>query len=185
MIAVESAFRSGSAAIRRAPADRGVVFFSIVGLSAPASPQASCSSTCSRFDWAGSRRSARRRPHRPLQHLALPAVALALTATGLVVKITRCVRRRAREGLRGPREPVDARAASCSDSSCGTPHVDRRRGLILAYARRSVLVEVTFVLPIGALLVDSATARTFRWCGARRRRRRRRPRNLVVDLLFR
>jgi len=99
-----------------------------------------------------------------LKHLVLPASALALTATGLVVKITRAsfVTELEKDYV------TFARARGISPSrvlfrfvlrNAATPIVTAA-GLILAYMLAgSVLVEVTFALPgIGALLVDSVTS---------------------------
>jgi peptide/nickel transport system permease protein len=99
-----------------------------------------------------------------LRHLVLPATALALTATGLVVKITRAAFVTELE-----KDYVTfARARGIPPSrvlfrfvlrNAATPIVTAA-GLILAYMLAgSVLVEVTFALPgIGALLVDSVTS---------------------------
>jgi peptide/nickel transport system permease protein len=154
------------AAIRRARlADRGVVFFSIVGLSAPAFATGILLLYvfAVRLGWFPAFGQGAGLTDR-LQHLALPAVALALTATGLVVKITRAafvdelekdyvVFARAR-GI-APRRVLFGFVLR----NAATPIVTAA-GLILAYMLAgSVLVEVTFALPgIGALLVDSVTA---------------------------
>jgi len=79
------------AAVRRAQlVDRGVVFFSIVGLSAPAFATGILLLYifAVRIGWFPAFGQGEGLTSR-LQHLVLPAVALALTATGLVVKITR------------------------------------------------------------------------------------------------
>ncbi|NUR78099.1 MAG: ABC transporter permease [Thermoleophilia bacterium] len=154
------------AAVRRAQlVDRSVVFFSIVGLSAPAFATGILllyvfAVRLSWFPAFGQGAGLADRLH----HLVLPAVALALTATGLVVKITRAafaeelqkdyvVFARAR-GIRPRRVLVGFVLRNAA-----TPIVTAA-GLILAYMLAgSVLVEVTFALPgIGALLVDSVSA---------------------------
>jgi peptide/nickel transport system permease protein len=154
------------AAIRRTRMlDRGIVFFSIVGLSAPAFATGILLLYlfAVRVNWfpafgQGTGFSDR------LRHLVLPAVALALTATGLVVKITRAafVEEIEKDYV------IFARARGISLwrvlfgfvlRNAATPIVTAA-GLILAYMLAgSVLVEVTFALPgIGALLVDSVNA---------------------------
>ncbi len=154
------------AAIKRARLfDRGIVFFSIVGLSAPAfaSGILLLYLFAIRLTWFPAFGQGGGGIDR-LKHLVLPAIALALTATGLVVKITRAAFA----------EELDkdyvtfARARGISPGrilsgivlrNAATPIVTAA-GLILAYMLAgSVLVEVTFALPgIGALLVDSVTA---------------------------
>jgi len=154
------------AAVRRAQlVDRGVVFFSIVGLSAPAFATGILLLYvfAVRLGWFPAFGQGEGAADR-LQHLVLPAVALALTATGLVVKITRAVFvdelqkdyvtfARAR-GIRPARVLFGFVLRNAA-----TPIVTAA-GLILAYMLAgSVLVEVTFALPgIGALLVDSVTS---------------------------
>lgn len=150
---------------RQRNVDRGVVFFSIVGLSAPAfaSGILLLYLFAVRVGWFPAFGQGEGLTGR-LHHLVLPAVALALTATGLVVKITRAAfvtelekdyvtfalargitMRRVLFGfvLRNAATPIVTAA-----------------GLILAYMLAgSVLVEVTFALPgTGALLVDSVQA---------------------------
>jgi peptide/nickel transport system permease protein len=155
------------AAVRRSTlVDRGIVFFSVVGLSAPAFASGILllyvfAIRVAWFPAFGQGAGVADRLH----HLVLPAVALALTATGLVVKITRAAfltelekdyvtfaRARGITPLRVLFRFVLRNAA--------TPIVTAA-GLILAYMLAgSVLVEVTFALPgIGALLVDSVTAK--------------------------
>jgi peptide/nickel transport system permease protein len=154
------------AAVRRAQlVDRGVVFFSIVGLSAPAFATGILLLYifAVRIGWFPAFGQGEGLTSR-LQHLVLPAVALALTATGLVVKITRAafvdelqkdyvVFARAR-GIRPARVLFGFVLRNAA-----TPIITAA-GLILAYMLAgSVLVEVTFALPgIGALLVDSVTS---------------------------
>jgi len=154
------------AAVRRAQlVDRGVVFFSIVGLSAPAFATGILLLYifAVRIGWFPAFGQGEGLTSR-LPHLVLPAVALALTATGLVVKITRAafvdelqkdyvVFARAR-GIRPARVLFGFVLRNAA-----TPIITAA-GLILAYMLAgSVLVEVTFALPgIGALLVDSVTS---------------------------
>ncbi|MDX6475976.1 MAG: peptide/nickel transport system permease protein [Gaiellaceae bacterium] len=154
------------AAIRRAQlVDRGVVFFSIVGLSAPAFATGILLLYlfAVRVNWFPAFGQGTGVADR-LRHLVLPALALALTATGLVVKITRAafVDELQKDYV------TFARARGIRPSrvlfgfvlrNAATPIVTAA-GLILAYMLAgSVLVEVTFALPgIGALLVDSVTS---------------------------
>jgi peptide/nickel transport system permease protein len=154
------------AAVRQAGlVDRGVVFLSVVGLSAPAFATGILLLYlfAVRVGWFPAFGQGAGFVDR-LHHLVLPAVALALTATGLVVKITRAafvdelhkdyvVFARAR-GIRPARVLFGFVLRNAA-----TPIVTAA-GLILAYMLAgSVLVEVTFALPgIGALLVDSVTA---------------------------
>jgi peptide/nickel transport system permease protein len=154
------------AAVRRTKiVDRGVVFFSVVGLSAPAfaSGVLLLYVFAVRLPWFPAFGQGAGFLDR-LKHLVLPASALALTATGLVVKITRAAFVTELE-----KDYVTfARARGISPSrvlfrfvlrNAATPIVTAA-GLILAYMLAgSVLVEVTFALPgIGALLVDSVTS---------------------------
>lgn len=98
-----------------------------------------------------------------LRHLALPAVALALTAVALVLKLTRA-------GMITALEQdyiVFARARGLSRSSVVVRYALRNSlvpiitaaGLVVAYMLvGAVLVEATFALPgVGSLLVDSVT----------------------------
>jgi peptide/nickel transport system permease protein len=154
------------AAVRRQRAvDRTVVFSSIVGLSAPAfatgilllyffAVRVGWFPAFGQGEGAGDR----------LRHLALPAVALALTATGLVVKITRAAFVHELEQdyvtfARARGIPQRRVLGAFVLRNAATPIVTAA-GLILAYMLAgSVLVEVTFALPgIGALLVDSVSA---------------------------
>jgi peptide/nickel transport system permease protein len=155
------------AAVRRQGVlDRGIVGLSIVGLSAPAfaSGILLLYVFAVRLAWfpvfgAGGGLVSR------IHHLALPALTLALTGMGLVLKLTRAA-------VIGTLEQdfiTFARARGLS-----------RRRVLLAYALRNslvpivtagglllgymlagaVLVEVTFALPgVGSLLVDSVTAK--------------------------
>jgi peptide/nickel transport system permease protein len=154
------------AAVRRQRGvDRNVVFFSIVGLSAPAFATGILllyllAVRVSWFPAFGQGEGLAGRLH----HLVLPAIALALTATGLLVKITR-----AAFVIELEKDYVTfARARGIPPRrvlfgfvlrNAATPIVTAA-GLILAYMLAgSVLVEVTFALPgIGALLVDSVTS---------------------------
>jgi peptide/nickel transport system permease protein len=155
------------AAVRRTKlVDRGVVFFSIVGLSAPAFATGILllylfAVRAGWFPAYGQGTGFLDRLH----HLVLPGVALALTATGLVVKITRAsfVDELDKDYV------TFARARGIAPHrvlfgfvlrNAATPIVTAA-GLILAYMLAgSVLVEVTFALPgIGALLVDSVNAK--------------------------
>jgi peptide/nickel transport system permease protein len=154
-----------AAARRTRLVDRGIVFFSIVGVSAPAFATGILLLYlfAVRAGWFPAYGQGTGFADR-LHHLVLPGVALALTATGLVVKITRAAfvvelekdyvtfaRARGVRTLRVLFGFVLRNAA--------TPIVTAA-GLILAYMLAgSVLVEVTFALPgIGALLVDSVTS---------------------------
>jgi peptide/nickel transport system permease protein len=154
------------AAVRRTRVvDRGIVFFSIMGLSAPAfaSGILLLYLFAIRLGWFPAFGQGAGVGDR-LKHLALPAVALALTATGLIVKITRAafVEELSKDYV------TLARARGISPRNvlirfvlrnAATPIVTAA-GLILSYMLAgSVLVEVTFALPgIGALLVDSITS---------------------------
>jgi peptide/nickel transport system permease protein len=154
------------AAVRRTKlVDRGVVFFSVVGLSAPAfaSGVLLLYVFAVRLPWfpafgQGDGLGGR------LQHLVLPAAALALTATGLVVKITRAafVTELEKDYVTFARArgiPPSRVLFRFALRNAATPIVTAA-GLILAYMLAgSVLVEVTFALPgIGALLVDSVSS---------------------------
>ena len=155
---------------RQRNVDRGVVFFSIVGLSAPAfaSGILLLYLFAVRVGWFPAF-SQSEGVHRPPAPPLLPTVALALTATGLVVKITRAAFVTELE-----QDYVTfalARGISMRRVLFGfvlrnaaTPIVTAA-GLILAYMLAgSVLVEVTFALPgTGALLVDSVQALDVPW----------------------
>jgi peptide/nickel transport system permease protein len=151
---------------RRRPADRAIVFGSIVGLSAPAfaSGILLLYVFAVRLGWfpvfgrgSGLWDS--------IHHLALPAIALSLTALGLVLKITRAAFVSELEQdyvtfayARGiPHRRV---LFGFVLRNAATPIVTAA-GLVLAYMLAgSVLVEVTFALPgIGSLLIESITAR--------------------------
>jgi peptide/nickel transport system permease protein len=154
------------AAVRRARLiDRGVVVLSVVGLSAPAFATGILLLYlfAVRLPWFPAYGQGAGFGDR-LHHLVLPAAALALTATGLVVKITRAafVTELEKDYVAFAR----ARGIPLRDvllrlvlRNAATPIITAA-GLILAYMLAgSVLVEVTFALPgIGALLVDSVTA---------------------------
>jgi peptide/nickel transport system permease protein len=154
------------AAVRRTGVlDRGVVFFSIVGLSAPAFATGILLLYlfAIRIGWFPTFGEGAGLGDR-LLHLVLPAAALALTATGLVVKITRAsfVTELEKDYVTFARArgvPVGRLLSRFVLRNAATPIVTAA-GLILAYMLAgSVLVEVTFALPgIGALLVDSVSA---------------------------
>jgi peptide/nickel transport system permease protein len=154
------------AAVRRTKlVDRGVVFFSIVGLSAPAfaSGVLLLYVFAVRLPWFPAFGQGEGFADR-LKHLVLPAAALALTATGLVVKITRAafVTELEKDYVTFARArgiPPRRVLFGFVLRNAATPIVTAA-GLILAYMLAgSVLVEVTFALPgIGALLVDSVTS---------------------------
>lgn len=155
------------AAVRRqSNVDRGVVALSVIGISAPAFASGILllyvfAVELGWFPVFGPGSGFVDRLH----HLALPAVALALTAMGLVVKLTRA----------GFIESLDqdyvtfARARGLSRSRVLTTYALRNSlvpivtagGLLLGYMLAgAVLVEVTFALPgVGSLLVDSITAK--------------------------
>jgi peptide/nickel transport system permease protein len=147
-------------------ADRSIVFLSIVGLSAPAFASGILllylfAVRAGWFPVFGQGDGLLDRLH----HLVLPAIALALTATGLVVKITRAAFADELEkdyvtfayarGLTLPRVVFGFVLRNAAAP------VVTAAGLVLAYMLAgSVLVEVTFALPgVGALLVDSVSAR--------------------------
>ena len=149
---------------RRSAADRGVVAVSVLGVSAPAFATGILLLYvfAVEFGWfpvfgQGSGFGGR------LQHLALPAFALALTGIGLIVKITRAAVVQSLEQdyvtfalARGiPRQRVLTHYALRNSL---LPIVTAA-GLLLAYMLAgTVLVEVTFALPgLGSLLVDSVT----------------------------
>ena len=99
----------------------------------------------------------------------LPAVALALTATGLVVKITRAAVTELEQDY-----VTFARARGISERACCSAYALRNAlvpivtaaGLMLAYMLTgSVLVEVTFALPGSARCSSTpCSRRTSRWC---------------------
>jgi peptide/nickel transport system permease protein len=98
-----------------------------------------------------------------LWHLALPALALALTAMALIFKLTRTAMITALD----QDYVAFARARGVSESEILVKHALRNAlipvvtacGLILGYMLTgAVLIEVTFALPgIGSLLVDSVS----------------------------
>ena len=147
---------------RRTATDRGVVALSVVGVSAPAFATGILLLYvfAVRLGWfpvfgEGSGVIDR------LQHLALPAIALALTGMGLVLKLTRTAVIGSLEQdyvtfarARGiPRRRV-LRAYALRN---GLIPIVTAAGLLLAYMLAgTVLVEVTFALPgLGSLLVES------------------------------
>jgi peptide/nickel transport system permease protein len=155
------------AAVRRQTnADRGIVALSVIGISAPAFASGILllyvfAVELGWFPVFGPGSGFVDRIH----HLALPAIALALTAMGLVVKLTRAAMM----------ESLDqdfitfARARGLSRTRVLTTYALRNSlvpiitagGLLLGYMLAgAVLVEVTFALPgVGSLLVDSITAK--------------------------
>ena len=156
-----------SAATRhRSGLDRSVVGLSVVGVSAPAFATGVLLLYvfAVRLGWfpvfgQGSGFGGR------ISHLTLPAVALGLTAMGLILRLTRA-------GVISALEQdyvAFARARGVSPRRVLTAYVLRNSlvpiitgaGLILAYLLAgAVLVEVTFALPgIGSLLVDSINAK--------------------------
>jgi peptide/nickel transport system permease protein len=147
---------------RRTATDRGIVALSVVGVSAPAFATGILLLYvfAVRLGWfpvfgEGSGVIDR------LQHLALPAIALALTGMGLVLKLTRTAVIGSLEQdyvtfarARGiPRRRV-LRAYALRN---GLVPIVTAAGLLLAYMLAgTVLVEVTFALPgLGSLLVES------------------------------
>jgi peptide/nickel transport system permease protein len=155
------------AAVRqRSSLDRGVVGLSVIGLSAPAFATGILLLYffAVRLGWFPVFGQGEGFVDR-LHHLVLPAVALALTATGLVLKITRAAFSTELE-----QDYVTfALARGISQRRVLTSYVLRNAltpivtasGLILAYMLAgSVLVEVTFALNgVGSLLVESVTAK--------------------------
>ena len=155
------------AAVRRQTnVDRGIVALSVVGISAPAFASGILllyvfAVELGWFPVFGPGAGLIGRVH----HLALPAITLALTAMGLVVKLTRAA----------VIESLDqdfvtfARARGLSRARVLTTYVLRNSlvpvitagGLLLGYMLAgAVLVEVTFALPgVGSLLVDSITSK--------------------------
>jgi peptide/nickel transport system permease protein len=151
---------------RRTTVDRTIVGLSVVGVSAPAFATGVLLLYlfAVRLGWfpvfgQGSGVTDR------LQHLTLPAVALGLTAMGLILRLTRAGAISALE----QDYVAFARARGIRRRRILTAYVMRNSlvpivtgaGLILAYLLAgAVLVEVTFALPgIGSLLVDSITAK--------------------------
>jgi peptide/nickel transport system permease protein len=147
---------------RRTSVDRGIVAVSVVGVSAPAFATGILLlyAFAVRVEWfpvfgEGSGLVDR------LHHLALPAIALALTGMGLVLKLTRT----AMIGSLEQDYVTFARARGIPRRRVLTAYALRNAlvpvitaaGLLLAYMLAgTVLVEVTFALPgLGTLLVDS------------------------------
>jgi peptide/nickel transport system permease protein len=151
------------AAVRsRTSIDRGVVSLSVVGVSAPAFATGILllyvfAVELGWFPVFGEGSGVVDRLH----HLALPALALALTGMGLLLKLTRT----AVIGSLDQDYLTFARARGISNSRVLTAYALRNAlvpiitaaGLLLAYMLAgTVLVEVTFALPgLGSLLVDS------------------------------
>jgi len=151
------------AAVRsRTSIDRGVVALSVVGVSAPAFATGILllyvfAVELGWFPVFGEGSGVVDR----LQHLALPAIALALTGMGLLLKLTRT----AVIGSLDQDYVTFARARGISNQRVLTAYALRNAlvpiitaaGLLLAYMLAgTVLVEVTFALPgLGSLLVDS------------------------------
>jgi peptide/nickel transport system permease protein len=151
------------AAVRsRSSIDRGVVSLSVVGVSAPAFATGILllyvfAVELGWFPVFGEGSGVVDRLH----HLALPAIALALTGMGLVLKLTRT----AVIGSLDQDYVTFARARGISNRRVLTAYALRNAlvpiitaaGLLLAYMLAgTVLVEVTFALPgLGSLLVDS------------------------------
>jgi peptide/nickel transport system permease protein len=147
---------------RRTSVDRGIVALSVVGVSAPAFATGILLLYVFAVlvDWfpvfgEGSGLVDR------LHHLALPALALALTGMGLVLKLTRT----ATIGSLEQDYVTFARARGIPRRRVLTGYALRNAlvpivtagGLLLAYMLAgTVLVEVTFAIPgLGSLLVDS------------------------------
>jgi peptide/nickel transport system permease protein len=146
----------------RSPLDRGVVGISVVGVSAPAFASGVLLLYVLAVHWklfpalgAGAGFTDR------LYHLTLPAVAMALSATALVVKITRTAMI---ESLRQD-YIASARARGVASAEVLVAYALRNAlvpvvtsaALILAYLfTGSVLVETAFSLPgLGGLLIDA------------------------------
>src|SRR5262249_16908340 len=155
-----------AAARRQTNMDRGIVALTVIGISAPAFASGILllyvfAVELGWFPVFGPGNGFTGRLH----HLALPAFALALTARGLVVKLTRAALI----------ESLDqdyiafARARGLSRSRVLLSYGLRNSlgpiitagGLLLGYMLAgAVLVEVTFALPgVGSLLVDSVTSK--------------------------
>ena len=147
---------------RRTSTDRGIVALSVVGVSAPAFATGVLLLYvfAVRLDWFpvfGEGSGVVDRVH----HLALPALALALTGMGLVLKLTRT----AMIGALEQDYVTFARARGIPRRRVLTGYALRNAlvpivtagGLLLAYMLAgTVLVEVTFALPgLGSLLVES------------------------------
>jgi peptide/nickel transport system permease protein len=155
------------AAVRRQTVtDRSVVALSVVGISAPAFATGILLLYVFAVElgWlpvfgTGSGLTGR------IDHLVLPAVALALTGMGLVLKLTRA----AMIGALEQDYVTFARARGISRRRVVLGYglrnslvpISTAGGLLLGYMLAgTVLVEVTFALPgVGSLLVDSVTAK--------------------------
>jgi len=151
------------AAVRKqSTLDRGVVGLSVIGISVPAFASGILllyvfAVELGWFPVFGQGSGVLGRVH----HLALPAIALALTGMGLVLKLTRTAMITALE----TDYVTFARARGISERRVLTHYALRNAlipivtagGLLLAYMLAgTVLVEVTFALPgMGSLLVDS------------------------------
>jgi len=151
-----------SAVRKQSVLDRGVVGLSVVGISVPAFASGILllyvfAVELGWFPVFGQGSGVIGRVH----HLALPAIALALTGMGLVLKLTRTAMISALE----TDYVTFARARGIPERRVLTHYALRNAlipivtagGLLLAYMLAgTVLVEVTFALPgVGSLLVDS------------------------------
>jgi peptide/nickel transport system permease protein len=151
-----------SAVRKQSTLDRGVVGLSVVGISVPAFASGILllyvfAVELGWFPVFGQGSGVVGRVH----HLALPAIALALTGMGLVLKLTRTAMINALESD----YVTFARARGIPERRVLTHYALRNAlipivtagGLLLAYMLAgTVLVEVTFALPgMGSLLVDS------------------------------
>jgi peptide/nickel transport system permease protein len=151
-----------SAVRKQSTLDRGVVGLSVVGISVPAFASGILllyifAVELGWFPVFGQGSGVLGRIH----HLALPAIALALTGMGLVLKLTRTAMISALE----TDYVTFARARGIPERRVLTHYALRNAlipivtagGLLLAYMLAgTVLVEVTFALPgMGSLLVDS------------------------------
>ena len=140
------------AAVRKRRAlDRAIVGVSVVGVSAPAvRERRSCCSTCSRCSSAGSRSFGSGSGFFDrLWHLALPALALALTAMALVVKLTRAAMIDAldQDYVTFARARGIATAGCSRRTRCATRSSRSSRPAASCSApcsRGAVLVEITF-----------------------------------------
>lgn len=153
---------------RRSLVDRGIVGVSVAGVSAPAFATGILllyvfSVRLGWFPTVGAGEGFLDR----LWHLTLPALALALSAGALVVKITRAAMINALD----QDYLTFARARGLSQARVLTAYALRNAlvpivssgGLILAYVLTgAVLVEVTFTLPgLGNLMIEAVTSKDF------------------------
>jgi peptide/nickel transport system permease protein len=153
---------------RRSLVDRGIVGLSVAGVSAPAFATGILllyvfSVQMGWFPTVGAGEGFVDR----LWHLTLPAIALALSAGALVVKITRAAMINALD----QDYLTFARARGLSQGRVLTAYALRNAlvpivssgGLILAYViTGAVLVEVTFTLPgLGNLMIEAVTSKDF------------------------